>query len=127
MKDLTMKTAEEIENLKKSWMRDSCWDIETTEGFEEHHDELLKFRKDCEAEGEKKAIERTLSLRKKWFELEINESFQINNYVTVTRVPNGWIYSETMCTKEPSGLHSEDAIYTLVNTFIPEPQKVYSI
>jgi hypothetical protein len=38
------KTQEEIQALKDNWVKDPCWDIETTEEFEEHHEELLKFR-----------------------------------------------------------------------------------
>jgi hypothetical protein len=37
------KTREEIEQLKKSWAADPIWDIEDSEGFEEHRDELAKF------------------------------------------------------------------------------------
>lgn len=38
-----LRTREEIEDLKREWMMDSIWDIENTEGFEAHHDELLAF------------------------------------------------------------------------------------
>ena len=44
-----MATKEEIENLKNDWVKDPCWEIETTEGFEEHWDELLEYRKKMEA------------------------------------------------------------------------------
>jgi len=37
------KTSEEIQALKDSWLKDPCWDIEHTEGFEEHEAELLEF------------------------------------------------------------------------------------
>lgn len=37
-------TNEEIEKLKKCWVDDPVWDIETTEGFESSYPELLKFR-----------------------------------------------------------------------------------
>jgi hypothetical protein len=47
-----MKSREEVEKLKRDWLHDGCWDIETTEGFEDYTDELLKFRRDTEA-GEK--------------------------------------------------------------------------
>ena len=47
-----MKYREELEALKASWMKDPCWDIETTEGFEEHQEELLAFRKETEAKWE---------------------------------------------------------------------------
>ncbi len=39
-----MKTRQEIERLKSGWMRDPLWDLEETEGFEAHQDELRAFR-----------------------------------------------------------------------------------
>jgi flagellar motility protein MotE (MotC chaperone) len=44
-----MATKEQIENLKANWRGDPCWDIEETEGFEEHKGELLAYRMDMEA------------------------------------------------------------------------------
>jgi hypothetical protein len=44
----TTVTREDIQNLKASWRADPCWDIEDTEGFEDHKEELLQFRHDCE-------------------------------------------------------------------------------
>lgn len=44
-----MKYREELEALKASWVKDPCWDIEDTPGFEEHQEELLAFRKETEA------------------------------------------------------------------------------
>lgn len=41
---MEIKSEEEIKNLKQNWLEDSCWDIETTEGFEAHKVELKKFR-----------------------------------------------------------------------------------
>lgn len=43
-----MKTQEEIESLKESWKYDPIWDIEETEGFEDHKEELSSFRKECQ-------------------------------------------------------------------------------
>lgn len=40
------KTQEEIQALKDSWVKDPCWDIEDTEGFESHKEELLAFHKE---------------------------------------------------------------------------------
>lgn len=45
-----MATREKIEKLKEGWKKDPCWDIECTEGFEEHEEELLNYRKEVEAE-----------------------------------------------------------------------------
>lgn len=44
------KTNEEVQALKDNWLKDPHWDIEDTEGFEEHAFDLLVFRKDQERE-----------------------------------------------------------------------------
>ena len=36
-------TRNDIEALKRNWLADPCWDIEDTEGFEAHRDELKAF------------------------------------------------------------------------------------
>lgn len=41
------KTPAEIAALKEGWQDDPCWDIESTEGFEAHRDELLAFSNAC--------------------------------------------------------------------------------
>lgn len=46
------RSQSEVFELKQQWKADPSWDIEDTEGFEAHHDELLAFRKECEAEWE---------------------------------------------------------------------------
>lgn len=38
-----MATKEQIYFLKSSWRSDPCWDIEDTEGFEDHYDELKAY------------------------------------------------------------------------------------
>lgn len=38
-----MKTRYEVEKLKTAWVKDPCWDIEATEGFEDYKDELAFF------------------------------------------------------------------------------------
>lgn len=45
-----MKTEQDIQELKAQWVADPCWDIEDTEGFEDHRDELTAFAKEQEAE-----------------------------------------------------------------------------
>lgn len=39
-----MKTEEELNELKSAWLFDPIWDIEDTEGFEDHTEELKAFR-----------------------------------------------------------------------------------
>lgn len=51
------KTEEQIEKLKESWLKDPCWDIEDTEGFEDHVDELLLFHKEQDAKWERSRID----------------------------------------------------------------------
>ncbi len=36
--------------MKQSWVEDPCWDLENTEGFEEHKEELKAFRLENEIE-----------------------------------------------------------------------------
>ena len=57
-----MATRDEIEKLKESWLNDPCWDIEDTEGFEEHREELLAYhdqmRVQWKAAADKRRAER---------------------------------------------------------------------
>ena len=46
------KTRAEIDELILSWREDPAWELEETEGFEEHKDELRAVRLKCEAELE---------------------------------------------------------------------------
>jgi len=47
-------TVHDIDELKRQWLSDGCWDIESTEGFECHHLELLEFRLAIQSEQEQK-------------------------------------------------------------------------
>lgn len=53
-----MKTQDEIEELKRQWLADPIWDVEVTEGFEEHRDELLAFRTQIESRNHYKEMKR---------------------------------------------------------------------
>ena len=46
-----MATLQELEALKSNWRSDPCWDIEGTEGFELHYEELLQYRLGVEEES----------------------------------------------------------------------------
>jgi len=50
--EIKEKSRQEIEDLKKAWLHDGCWDIEYTEGFEAHFDELKAFRVEREKIGQ---------------------------------------------------------------------------
>lgn len=49
------KTRAEIDDLILAWRDDPAWELEETEGFEEHKDELLAVRQKCEAEWKAQA------------------------------------------------------------------------
>ena len=54
------RTDLEITELKNSWKFDGCWDIEDTDGFEDHYDELRAWRLEYEREWkerQQKALE----------------------------------------------------------------------
>lgn len=48
------KSEAEIEALKRNWHYDPIWDIEETEGFEDHKEELKAYREQVSAEYEQK-------------------------------------------------------------------------
>ncbi len=52
------KTRAEIDTLKLSWREDPTWDIEETEGFEDHRAELSEYRRDIESERDAAAAKR---------------------------------------------------------------------
>lgn len=52
------RTDKEIEELKREWCDDPCWDLESTEGFEAHHDELKSFSDKHKAEWKAKLNKR---------------------------------------------------------------------
>ena len=39
-----METRRDIEQLKATWLRDPIWDLEGTDSFKAHYDELRQFR-----------------------------------------------------------------------------------
>jgi uncharacterized iron-regulated protein len=51
------KTQDEIQALKDNWVKDPIWDIETTDGFEDHYAELLAFRAEQELKWQIEAKE----------------------------------------------------------------------
>ena len=48
----------DLQELNRQWVADPCWDIESTEGFDAHYDELLAFRKETEARWARERQER---------------------------------------------------------------------
>jgi hypothetical protein len=62
---MTTKTQDEIDALKLSWLKDPCWDIEETEGFEECKEELIAFRHKIEKEAHAR-VSRLNEQKKSW-------------------------------------------------------------
>ena len=60
-----MKTKQEIDQLKADWHSDGGWDIEDAEGFKEHREELIAYRKQVEAQrAARRAKEHEEAIRK---------------------------------------------------------------
>jgi len=53
-----MKTKQELDALKADWLYDPCWDIEDTEGFEGHREELKAWRIEREQKWQAQELER---------------------------------------------------------------------
>lgn len=72
------KSYYEVRELKANWKSDPIWDIENTEGFEDHKQELLAFRLAMEASWIKQKEER---LQKRAAELEC--SVRLVEYIEI--------------------------------------------
>jgi 2-iminoacetate synthase ThiH len=72
------KTKEEIERLKHNWLCDACWDIEDTEGFEAHVEELREFRI---AHNEKIENEYRAKIPQRAIKLGIPDRFDLVKYL----------------------------------------------
>jgi hypothetical protein len=72
------KTSEEVQQLKRDWEADPCWDIETTEGFEDYHKELEIYRRGIEAEWKEN---RLVMLKKKSEQIGCPGNIKLAEYV----------------------------------------------
>lgn len=61
-----MPSQEEIEKLKHDWKDDPIWDLEDEEGFENHREELLAFRHQCEQQWAKEHKAKLERLAQDW-------------------------------------------------------------
>ena len=75
---ITRKTDHEIEILKRQWQADPCWDIEDTEGFEAHRQELAAWRAQFEAEQDRRF---QLTLRLKAVEYNIPGNTKLASHI----------------------------------------------
>jgi len=73
-----VKTRKEVNELKDSWKRDPCWDIEETIFFEEYRNELLEFRLQCEAEYK---LDRDTELKNKADKIGASGNTALASYV----------------------------------------------
>jgi hypothetical protein len=78
MEDSAMKTHEDVEELKRQWLVDPCWDIYETHGFEQHREELMRFQAESE---ERWARERMNKVWDKSRELGIEGNLALAGYV----------------------------------------------
>jgi hypothetical protein len=46
--EATLKTKEQLDELKSQWISDPIWELHMTEGFEEHEQELRQFQAEQE-------------------------------------------------------------------------------
>lgn len=73
-----MATQQDIQSLKDNWRSDPTWDIEDTEGFEAHREELLAYRKEWEKRWEQ---DRAEELSKQAAKMGIPNNPDLANYI----------------------------------------------
>lgn len=71
------KTIEEVNQLKEQWKNDPCWDLYTTEGFEDYAEELKAFQEQCEREWEEKRAQREKELDEEADRLGVRGLFRL--------------------------------------------------
>lgn len=60
-----MATATDVQNLKEQWKSDPIWDLEHTEGFENHFNELKSYREEWEGIWKSKRNDELIERSKK--------------------------------------------------------------
>jgi hypothetical protein len=88
-----MKSQKEIISLINEWEKSPNWELENTPGYEEHHDELLKFRQKKQQEWEflksrkkinsAQSLGMTLSLYEEWQQLKKLSEIHRENATTM--------------------------------------------
>lgn len=86
--------------------------MEDTEGFEEFRDELKVFVDETRKQSEERHQAIILNKKLKWYQLDLNESFNLGSYTCITRVPGGWIF-------ESSQSNDAETATSSALTFIP--------
>lgn len=61
-----MATQKDVENLKRDWVNDPCFDLDDVEGFEDFTEELQSFQKEQEAKWAAERLENTKRKAEKW-------------------------------------------------------------
>lgn len=105
------KTTDDIVNLIEQWKADPSWDLTAAPGFEEFKDILNEVQTNYKSELAAVEKAATEELRKKWYTININESFKLDDWTTVRRVPTGWVLTT-------EAMNSDTAL-AISNVFIP--------
>lgn len=78
MNTAEQRTRAEIDGLKANWKADPCWDIEDTETFEAHREELVAFHEQMRGQW---AAEMRAKLEAKAVELGIPGNTTLAAYI----------------------------------------------
>jgi hypothetical protein len=111
---MASKSREEIENLKRDWEKDPCYDIEDADGFEEHREELIQFSQKKQIEWKEMRIKSEQKKRDRLNQMKTNENVWVDPLTEVLKVPGGWLY------KFYRRDYNLDIKNLVTSTFVPE-------
>jgi hypothetical protein len=81
------KSPAEVEELKRQWLGDPCWDIDNTEGFEAHRAELIEWKlgRDIAAlEAEVASLRAQLAAKRpRLFEFANGSEIDVDRYIAL--------------------------------------------
>jgi hypothetical protein len=83
----TVKSPAEVEELKRQWLADGCWDIENTEGFEAHRAELIEWKLGlviAELEARQAALREQVQVKRpRLFEFANGSEIDVDRYLAL--------------------------------------------
>jgi hypothetical protein len=85
--DIVVTAPASVEKLKADWLRDPCWDIEDTEGFEGYRDHLAAFATEQRARWAREQAQRQQTER------EAQPAYWLKELVTEIKTMNAHLAS----------------------------------
>ncbi|MFF0828844.1 hypothetical protein ACFYU8_18535 [Brevibacillus sp. NPDC003359] len=89
------RTLSEVEELKRLWKDDPCWDLHKTEGFEDHVEELKAFQEQCEKVWREKVAQEQKERDEAAIKLGVRDLYHTREVDVKVAAKFGWQYGSS--------------------------------